>query len=180
MTSFTKSLIAAALATAAFSASAMTPIQDAELSTVSGQDGVSIAASLNVNIGSFVYTDTDKGDATGLGGGGSVAFNNIKIQGLLAATIDIINAPTFGAILTAAGVSGAPAGYYNNASDVVQIAIPAVAQTPLLNMSVGSITMGSTDATGKAVTAGATGPSFGSIALNNVDLRGTTVWIWAH
>ena len=167
-----KTIIAAALATAAFSASAMTPIQDAELSTVSGQDGVSIAASLNVNIGSFVYRDTDAS-------GGSVAFNNIKIQGLLAATIDIINAPTFGAILTAAGVSGAPAGYYNNASDVVQIAIPAVAQTPLLNMSVGSITMGSTNA-GGSVTAGATGPSFGSIALNNVDLRGTTVWIWAH
>src|SRR5471030_769958 len=172
MTSFTKSLIAAALATAAFSASAMTQIQDSELSTVSGQDGVSIAAQLNVNIGSFVYRDTDAS-------GGSVAFNNIKIQGLLAATIDIINAPTFGAILTAAGVSGAPAGYYNNASDVVQIAIPAVAQTPLLNMSVGSITMGSTNA-GGSVTAGATGPSFGSIALNNVDLRGTTVWIWAH
>jgi len=167
-----KTIIAAALATAAFSASAMTPIQDAELSTVSGQDGVSIAAQLNVNIGSFVYRDTDAS-------GGSVAFNNIKIQGLLAATIDIINAPTFGAILTAAGVSGAPAGYYNNASDVVQIAIPAVAQTPLLNMSVGSITMGSTNA-GGSVTAGATGPSFGSIALNNVDLRGTTVWIWAH
>jgi len=169
---FIKTIIAAALATAAFSASAMTQIQDSELSTVSGQDGVSIAASLNVNIGSFVYRDTDAS-------GGSVAFNNIKIQGLLAATIDIINAPTFGAILTAAGVSGAPAGYYNNASDVVQIAIPAVAQTPLLNMSVGSITMGSTNASG-SVTAGATGPSFGSIALNNVDLRGTTVWIWAH
>jgi len=169
---FIKTIIAAALATAAFSDSAMTQIQDSELSTVSGQDGVSIAASLNVNIGSFVYRDTDAS-------GGSVAFNNIKIQGLLAATIDIINAPTFGAILTAAGVSGAPAGYYNNASDVVQIAIPAVAQTPLLNMSVGSITMGSTNASG-SVTAGATGPSFGSIALNNVDLRGTTVWIWAH
>jgi hypothetical protein len=168
-----KTAIAAVLATAAISASAMTPIQDAELSTVSGQDGVSIAAALNVNIGSFVYRDTD---ATG----GSVAFNNIAVTGLLAASIDIINAQTFGGILTASGVSGVPAAFYNGASDVVQIAIPAVAQTPLLNMSVGSITMGSTDAAGKSVTAGATGPSFGSIALNNIDLRGTTVWIWAH
>ena len=175
-----KTIVAAAIATAAFSASAMTPIQDSELSTVSGQDGVSIAASLNVNIGSFVYTDTDKGDATGLGGGGSVAFNNIKIQGLLAATIDIINAPTFGGILKPAGVSGAPTDYYNGTSDVVQIAIPNVTTTPLLNMSVGSITMGSTDGTGKSVSAGATGPSFGSIALNGIDLRGTQVWIWAH
>src|SRR5471032_2815166 len=170
---FTKSLIAAALATAAFSASAMTPIQDAELSTVSGQDGVSIAANLNVNIGSFVYRDTDLTC-------GSVAFNNISVTGLLAASIDIVNAPTFGAAVAAAGVNGAvPLDFYNGTSDVVQIAIPNVPTSKLLNMSVGSITMGSTNGTG-TVTAGATGPSFGSIALNNIDLRGTTVWIWAH
>ena len=175
MKSFSKSLIAAALATAAFSASAMTPIQDAELSTVSGQDGVSIAANLNVNIGSFVYRDTDLT-------GGSVAFNNISVTGLLAASIDIVNAQTFGAAVVAAGVNGpVPTDFYNGTSDVVQIAIPNVPTSKLLNMSVGSITMGSTNTTtGASVTAGAAGPSFGSIALNNIDLRGTTVWIWAH
>ena len=172
-----KTAFAAALATLAFSASAMTPIQDADLSTVSGQDGVSIAANLNINIGSFVYTDTD---ATG----GSVAFNNIGVKGLLAASIDIINAPTFGAAMGAAGVNVAsptaiPASFYNGTSDVVQIAIPNVDTSKLLNVSVGSITMGSTGAAG-SVTAGATGPSFGSVALNNIDLRGTTVYIWAH
>src|SRR5471030_1652114 len=172
---FTKSLIAAALATAAFSASAMTPIQDAELSTVSGQDGVSIAANLNVNIGSFVYTDTD---ATG----GSVAFNNIGVHGILAATIDIVNAQTFATALGKLGVDPVTAvssGFYNGTSDVVQIAIPQVNSTTLLNMSIGSITMGASDpTTGKALST--TGPSFGSIALNNIDLRGTQVWIWAH
>src|SRR5471030_985890 len=169
---FTKSLIAAALATAAFSASAMTPIQDAELSTVSGQDGVSIAANLNVNIGSFVYTDTDTN-------GGSVAFNTIGVTGLLAASIDIINAKTFLTGLGNLGVTAAPTDFYNGTSDVVAIA--NVTTTKLLNMSIGSITMGSTDlTTGKSVAAGATGPSFGSIALNNIDLRGTQVFIWAH
>ena len=171
---FTKSLIAAALATAAFSASAMTPIQDAELSTVSGQDGVSIAANLNVSIGSFVYTDTDTN-------GGSVAFNTIGVTGLLAASIDIINAKTFLTGLGNLGVTAAPTDFYNGTSDVVAIAIPNVTTTKLLNMSIGSITMGSTDlTTGKSVAAGATGPSFGSIALNNIDLRGTQVFIWAH
>ncbi|WP_295997086.1 DUF6160 family protein, partial [Rugamonas sp.] len=109
-----KTLIAAALATAAFSASAMTPIQDAELSTVSGQDGVSIAANLNINIGSFVYTDTDVN-------GGSVAFSNIGVHGILAAAIDIVNAPTFAASLVKLGVDPATAvtsGFYNGSSDV--------------------------------------------------------------
>ena len=42
---------AAALVAASLSASAMTSISDDELSTVSGQDGVSIAANLDINIG---------------------------------------------------------------------------------------------------------------------------------
>ena len=157
--------VAAALATLAFSASAMTPIKDAELSTVTGQDGVSIAASLDVKIDSFVYTDTD---ATG----GSVSFNGIKVNGLIAASIDILNRTTFLGAAGAAGVTN-PATFYNPVSggDVVQIAIPAdvqVAAGKLLNVTVDSIKMGNSDA------------SYGSFAMNQIDLRGTKVWIWAH
>jgi len=79
-----KTVIAAALSSIAFAASAMTPIADSELSQVSGQDGVSIAANLNVNIGSFVY-----GTANGAEGGGNVAFNNISITGVVAATFGV-------------------------------------------------------------------------------------------
>jgi hypothetical protein len=160
----TKSAVAAALATLALSASAMTAIQDTELSAVSGQDGVSIAADLHVNIGSFVYKDTDTT-------GGSVSFNNIAISGIIAASIDIINAPTFGAKMVGLGVDTTAAvatGFYNGTSDVVQIAIPEVAAGKYLTMSVDSIKMGNSTA------------SFGSMALNSVDMRGTKVWIWAH
>ena len=169
---FIKTAVAAALATLAFSASAMTPIQDAELSTVSGQDGVSIAANLNINIGSFVYTDTDAVDAsTGLGGG-SVSFNGIKVNGLIAANIDILSKASFLQAAGAAGVTN-PGTFYNPATggDVVQIAIPAdvqVAAGKFLNVSVDSIKMGNNSA------------SFGSVALNQIDMRGTQVWIFAH
>ncbi|MBA5689530.1 DUF6160 family protein [Rugamonas apoptosis] len=166
-----KTAVAAALATLALSASAMTPIQDTELSAVSGQDGVSIAANLNIKMDSFVYTDTDALDANGMGGG-SVSFNGIKVQGLIAASIDILSKNSFLAAAGAAGVTN-PGTFYNPASggDVVQIAIPAdvqVAAGKLLNISVDAIKMGNNAA------------SYGSVAMNQVDLRGTQVWIWAH
>jgi hypothetical protein len=164
--------VAVALATLSLSASAMTPIQDAELSTVTGQDGVSIAANLNVKVDSFVYTDTDAVDPTTGLGGGSVSFNGIKVNGLIAASIDILSRNSFLAAAGAAGVTN-PGTFYNPVSggDVVQIAIPAdvaVATGKLLNISVDAIKMGGSNA------------SYGSIAMNQVDLRGTQVWIWAH
>jgi hypothetical protein len=179
----TKKAITAVLSSVALSASAMTPIQDADLSQVTGQDGVSIAADLHINIGSFVYTDTD---ATG----GSVSFNNIKINGTIAATLDIINNATFTASAFAASGAGslgivpfaappvtpadiaqatAVAGFAP-AGDVVKIAVPNIAVNAAhgLNVSVDSIKMGNSAA------------SYGSFAMNDIKLQGTTVYIWAH
>lgn len=159
---FKKTAIAAVLSALSMAASAMTPIADEGLSQVAGQDGVSIAASLNINIGSFVYTDTDAN-------GGSVSFNNVRTQGLIAGTLDIINQATFETILTASGVAF-PTTFYNG-GDVVQLAVPAAITVPtaaLIDVSVASIRMGNNTA------------SFGSIAMNDIDLRGTTAWIWAH
>jgi len=170
------SAVAAALCLA-FSAQAMTSIADSELAQVTGQDGVSIAGDLNINIGSFKYTDTD---ATG----GSVSFNNIGIKGMFVMTVDILNHATFagtvGASMVSHGLTAAEAntnltalvtnGVYDNVSDVVQFAFPQANQDARLtpSITVGSITMG-----------GST-KSFGSFALNNMDLQGTKIWMWAH
>ena len=161
--------VVAALSSIASYASALTPIADQDLSTVSGRDGVSIAADLHVNIGSFVYKDTD---ATG----GSVSFNNIKMTGAIAATIDIINNATFQADASAAsgassvlGVTGgAGLAAFMPTGDVVKIAIPQVDTNKNLSFSVDSIKMGNSTA------------SFGSMAANDIKLQGTTVYIWAH
>jgi hypothetical protein len=156
----------------------MSSINDEELSTVAGQDGVSIAANLNVNIGDFQYSNTTNG--------ASVNFNNISITGLMAMTIDVVSNAQFQAIITGAGdkagagvgaallaeVNGA-AGYgmAANGTDVVQFAFPtlgAVAHAFSPTITVGSITMSGSTA------------SFGSIAIKNLDLQGTQVWMWAH
>ncbi|HEY8975644.1 MAG TPA: DUF6160 family protein [Burkholderiaceae bacterium] len=165
---FFKLATAAALVAASLSASAMTTIADDELSTVAGQDGVSIGANLNINIGSFQYTDTDAN-------GGTVSFNNISIKGLMHMDVDIINAATFNGILTSVGATLAD---YDGTSDVVQFAFPndTLASTAVLpSIKVGSITLGHA-----GNNAAGTTTSFGSIAINQLDLRGTTVWMWAH
>lgn len=194
---FNKLALVAAISSFALGASAMTAMQDSDLSQVSGQDGVSIAADLHVNIGSFVYTDTD---ATG----GSVSFNNIGINGTIAATLDIINNATFmtaatggASVLGVAGAADATAGTmtagqlalmggqaaavgaFVPVGDVVQIAIPkiAVAAGHELNVTVAGIKMGTTVAAGNPMV---WGPSYGSFAMNDIKLQGTTAYIWAH
>lgn len=159
---FKKTAIAAVLSALSMAASAMTPIADEGLSQVAGQDGVSIAANLNINIGSFTYTDTDAE-------GGSISLNNIGVRGLVAGTLDVINQATFETILTGVGVQF-PTSFYNG-GDVVQMAVPATITVPtanLVDVTVDSIRMGNNTA------------SFGRIALTDIDLRGTTAWIWAH
>lgn len=172
---------AAALVAASLSASAMTSIADDELSTVSGQDGVSIAADLNINIGSFTYTDTD---ATG----GSVSFNSITVRGMMDMTIDVLNAAAFqGAAAASVGANGGGAntalivggiaaalGYAGG--DVVQFAFPAAVGTgaaAAAHAVTPTITIGS-------ITTGNGGASFGSLQIKNLDMQGTTVWMFGH
>lgn len=174
---------AAALVAASFGASAMTAINDQDLSAVSGQDGVSIAGNLNINIGSFTYTDTDGAGgalATAAPGSGSVSFNNISVTGLFLMNIDVVSGAQFQTLLAADSVAGGTAismGASYGGQDVVQFAFPADAtldSTQLVDIKVGGIT------TGKGTSTAATQPSFGSMEIKGLDMRGTTVWMWAH
>lgn len=180
MTSF-KLAVAAALSSLAVSAFALAPMQDADLSDVSGQDGVTIGANLNINIGSFVYTDTDSN-------GGSISFKNIEIRGAIAAEIDIINNATALGTLAAVGVAaaGAPAGFMP-AGDVVRIALPeATVGNAAAGLSHAVTTRGAARTSNNlyvgvdSMTMGNSTKSFGAVAMNDIKMQGTTVLIWAH
>ena len=186
MNAFKLSAVALALA-ASFSASAMTSIQDADLAQVSGQEGVSIVADLNINIGSFTYTDS----------GASVSFNNIAINGMMIATIDVLQAAAFqpavvgavmaqsalqGGSLSAAAASavvsaaGAATGY--TGQDVVQFAFPQVGSVgSAVSLDARSVTPTITVA---SMTTGHGGASMGGIQIKNLDLQGTRIWMYGH
>ena len=176
-----KVALVAALSSIASYASALTPIADKDLSAVSGRDGVSIAADLHVNIGDFTYTNTTEN--------ASVAFKNIALTGTFAMTLDVISGKSFLDLGAAGGGTGAPSGQalsvlgldlansnqvalhsFYAGGDVVKIAVPqlTVNSGNKLNMSVGAISMGGSTA------------SFGSIAMHDIQLQGTSVYIWAH
>ncbi|HJV52907.1 MAG TPA: DUF6160 family protein [Noviherbaspirillum sp.] len=186
-----KSAIALALSAVSFGAFAMTSIDDAALSQVSGQDGVSIVADLNINIGSFTYTDKD---ATN--GNGSVSFNNIGIRGGFIMTIDVLSGAAFGAdavgallgnyyttngatsdVASATALAGAISTALGRdpaaGSDVVRFAFPQVGDGVAARKASMSITVDS-------ITTGNGGASFGSVALKNFDLQGTKVWMFGH
>ena len=171
MNAFKKLALVAAMSSMTFAASAMTSVDDADLSQVAGQDGVSIAADLNINIASFVYTDTDAA-------GGSISFKGIKFTGAIAATMDIMSNTawkaealpgTLGMLTDAGGSMATPhAGAIAPKGDVVRIGLPQITTTKLLNISVARMEMGNSTA------------SLGSIAINGLNLAGTTAYIWAH
>lgn len=117
----------------------------------------------------YIIADTDFD-------GGSVSFNGATINAPLMARATVIDAVAFTGVLTAIGTS-LPASFYAGGEIEQFAALPrpsiignGTSATPpaLLSASMASIKMGRATA------------SFGSLAVNQVDLRGTSVWRWVH
>jgi hypothetical protein len=127
-------------------------MDDTALSSVTGQDGISISGSFNGTIGSVVYTDGDTN-------GGSLRLETIAFTGFNIAD----NAPVKVDVVT---TSITPSGGGTAvATQQLQISLPTITG----QLSVGAIKVG-----------GAGAASIGSLAVNDMNMAGTTVKVWGH
>lgn len=150
------------LMAAAFTASAMQPIADADLSNMTGQSGISIVTDLKLNIGEVSLSNADASS--------SIKMQNISATGLITTKVDIVSGAEFKTALGVAAAAGLPGIGYTDGTDVLQMSFPGMAATTpssLLSVSVGSTQFGN-------------GGSLGSMAINNINMGGTRVWIFAN
>jgi hypothetical protein len=118
-------------------------MDDTALSSVTGQDGISISGSFNGTIGSVVYTDGDTN-------GGSLRLETIAFTGFNISD----DAPVKVDVVTNTG-----------GTQQLQISLPTITG----QLSVGAIKVG-----------GASAASIGSLAVNDMNMAGTTVKVWGH
>jgi hypothetical protein len=136
-------LAAAVLAVPFMAQAEMQALDDTALSSVTGQDGISISGSFNGTIGSVVYTDNDAN-------GGSLRLETIAFNGF---NIDD-NAPVMVDVVT-----------NGSGTQQLQISLPTITG----QLSVGAIKVGGTSAA-----------SIGSLAVNDLNMAGTTIKVWGH
>lgn len=151
---FKQLVLAAAVLAVPFMAQAgMTSMDDSALSSVTGQDGISISGNFSGTVGNVKYTDGDVG-------GGSLNLTNIGFTGFTISDsaplkIDVVTTDIGG-----------------TSTQQLAISLPAMTGT----VTVGGIYVGGTYANG--ATTGAA--SIGSLAISDLNMSGTTVKVWGH
>jgi hypothetical protein len=154
MKSFKQIAFAAAVLAAPFMAQAsMTSMDDSALSSVTGQDGISISGNFGGSVGNVKYTDGDVG-------GGSLNLTNIGFTGFT-----ISDAAPLKIDVVTTDIGG-------TSTQQLAISLPAMTGT----VSVGGIYVGGTYAAG--ATTGA--KSIGSLAISDLNMAGTTIKVWGH
>ncbi|OHC27237.1 MAG: hypothetical protein A2Y50_13195 [Pseudomonadales bacterium RIFCSPLOWO2_12_59_9] len=154
MKSFKQIAFAAAVLAAPFMAQAsMTSMDDSALSSVTGQDGISISGNFAGSVGNVKYTDGDVG-------GGSLNLTNIGFTGFT-----ISDAAPLKIDVVTTDIGG-------TSTQQLAIALPAMTGT----VTVGGIYVGGTYANG--ATTGAA--SIGSLAISDLNMSGTTIKVWGH
>ena len=117
----------------------------------------------------YIIADTDFD-------GGSVSFNGTTINAPVIARATVIDAVAFKGALTAIGTS-LPASFYAG-GEVEQFA--ALPKTPMMGNGASAPPPALLSASLASIKMGRATASFGSLAVNRVDLRGTSVWRWVH
>ncbi|MFV3306797.1 DUF6160 family protein [Pseudomonas sp. NY15181] len=144
-------LASAVLATPFLAHADMQSMDDAALSGVTGQDGISIAGTFNAQIGAVTYTDADtKGGSLVLEG---IHLPSVTISDDSPMTVDVVT------------------------NDVKPLSGGAAVATQQLQLGLPSITG---NVTVDAVKVGSGGASIGSLTVSNLNLAGSQVRIWGH
>ena len=144
---------AAVMATPFMAQAGLTAMDDSALSSVTGQDGISISGNFSGSVGNVKYTDNDAA-------GGSLNLTNISFTGF---SIADSNPLKIDVVTTSIG--GTP-------TEQLAISLPAMTGT----VSVGGIYVGGTYANG--ATTGAA--SIGALAISDINMSGTTIKVWGH
>lgn len=158
---------AAAVLAAPFMAQAsMTSMDDSALSSVTGQDGISIAGNFAGSVGNVKYTDNKSGTETVEGGSinlAKIVFTGFSIADANPLKIDVITTDVGGA-----------------ATQQLAISLPAMTGT----VSVGGIYVGGTYAAANVSATNLNGvvgaASIGGLAISDINMAGTQIRVWGH
>lgn len=160
MKSFKQLALAAAVLAAPFMAQAdLKAMDDSSLSSVTGQDGISISGNFSGSIGNIKYTDND-GVSGNAGTGGSLHLNGVTFTGFAISDdaplkIDVVKGTSNG-----------------NSVEQLAISLPAMTGT----VEVAGVYVGGSYAN-SAVTGA---KSIGALAISDINMSGTTIKVWGH